>query len=143
MNQKTWIIVANASCARVFRCDSITSLVEIESFVHPESRLHGRDLASDRSGSTTESSRTGYSSLSQPQSPKENAIEAFAKQVADFLEKARTTGEVEKIHLASGPSFLGLLRHTMSNPLTSIIDKTVDKDITHLKPEEIKDYFFI
>jgi len=142
MDQKLWIVVANASCVRVFNCKTIHKFEEIRTFVHPESRLHERDLKSDRSGSTLESYRSGYSSLAQPSSQKEVELEIFSKEVAEFLADAQSHGEVERIHLASSPSFLGALRHSLNGQVNAIVDKTVTKDLTHLKPEALTPYFF-
>jgi len=143
MDKKTWIVTANSSCARIFECETVNNWNEIETFIHPQSRLHDRDLASDRAGATSELSGKGRYSMTQPQSPKEIEIHIFAKQVVQFLELARSRGEVDRIFLAASPSFLGLLRNEMGNSLLNIVEKSVDKDISHMKPEMMKDYFFV
>ncbi|MES9844878.1 MAG: host attachment protein, partial [Candidatus Sedimenticola sp. 6PFRAG5] len=46
-----WIVVADTSRARIFSADKpASSLVEIQTLAHPESRLHEGDLVSDKAG---------------------------------------------------------------------------------------------
>ncbi|MBA3603708.1 MAG: host attachment protein [Parachlamydiaceae bacterium] len=44
----TWIVVANSATARVFELEKSGNIKEIETLVHAQSRLHGRDLTTDR-----------------------------------------------------------------------------------------------
>lgn len=144
MDKKTWVVAANSTQARVFECETIHKWTEIETLVHTQSRLQNRDLASDRPGGMSqESVGKNRSSMGQPQSPKEIEIKNFAKQLARYLELARSQGKVERLFIAASPTFLGHLRSEMTPSLLQINDKTVDKDITLSKPEQMKEYFFI
>ncbi len=140
MKKQSWIVVANSTIARVFKLEKL-KLTELECLIHPESRLKQQDLVSDKAGRTNESMFPSRSAMEQENSPKKVEAILFAKQIAEHLDLARTRGQIEKIFLAATPSFLGLLRQEMTNLTVKLVEAEVDKDITHLKPDDIKNYF--
>ena len=101
--------------------------------------MHNKDLTSDKPGATFDGS--GRYSMGKSHTLKEAEVEAFAKKVADHLDHARASGEIERIFIAANPGFLGLLRGSLTHPCESIVEKSVDKDITNMKPDEIRGYF--
>ncbi|MGA8164402.1 MAG: host attachment protein [Waddliaceae bacterium] len=140
MKKETWVIVANNSQARLFKLDRL-NLVEIEAFIHPEGRLHERDLTADEPGVYHPRVGEGKYAMGQQHSPKKNEAILFAKKLGDFLENARGRGDIERLFIAASPGFLGLLRQEMTHHTSQLIAAEVDKDITHLKPEDIRGYF--
>ena len=69
--------------------------------------------------------------------PKQHEFAVFAKELADFLEAARNKGYFERLYIAAGPVLLGLLRRSLHPSTVKLINGETDKDITHLKPNEI------
>ena len=138
MTKETWIVVANSAIARFFRLDKL-QLIEVETFVNPQGRMHNKDLASDKPGAAFDGS-SRYP-MTKSHSLKETEVESFAKKVADHLDHARASGEINRVFIAANPGFLGLIRGSMTHPSESIVEKSVDKDITSLKPDEILGYF--
>lgn len=138
MTKDTWILVANSAVARFFRLDKL-QLIELETFVNPLGRMHNKDLASDRPGATFDGS--ARYPMTKSHSIKEAEVEAFAKKVADHIDHARASGQIDRVFLAANPGFLGLIRGSMTHPSEMIVEKSVDKDITSLKPDEILEYF--
>jgi protein required for attachment to host cells len=137
MKKGTWLVVANSSFARIFKLEKKESLVEIESFEHPESRLHERDLVSDKPGRGFESIGQARHNLEQSSSQKQQESIAFAKQLSNYLEEARNKGEYERLYLAASPTLLGLLRQSLHPTTAKLLKGEVDKDMTHMKPAEI------
>jgi len=73
---KIWVLAADSSRARLLATDSpIGELQELENFDFPESRLHGRDIRTDRPGRAFDNtgqgrtaSRSAYGKLALPAS---------------------------------------------------------------------------
>jgi len=141
MKRETWVIVADNAYARVFKLEKNRTLKEIETLVHPESRLHERDLVSDRPGRTFESNTVARRSLGQQTPPKKQEAINFAKLVSDYLDTATSNGVIERIYLAASPSFLGLLRQSLNKNTIQLIASEINKEITHLDISEIETFF--
>jgi protein required for attachment to host cells len=137
MKKETWLIVANSSIARIFKVHRKEALVEIETLVHPESRLHNRDLVSDRPGRTSDSVGFSRHAIEPTVDPQHQECIEFAREIARYLEKGRTQGIFDKLYIAAGPSQLGLLRQTIHAQTLNLVAGEVNKDMTHMKPEEI------
>lgn len=145
MKKDVWVVVSNSACARIFKAESAQSLVEVDTLLHPESRLHSKDLGSDRPGRQFESSaQSGARHSIEPKTtPQDVEIKEFAKQLAHHLNSAAAQDKVKKIYLAATPSFLGILRKNLSESTTQVIVEEINKDITHLKPSEILNHFMV
>ena len=141
MEKETWIVVADDAYARIFRLDKFRQLEEIETLVHPESRLKEQDLVSDRPGRTFESNTVARRSLGQTISPKKQEAINFAKLVAHHLNEAASKGKCVKFYLAASPSFLGLLRPEFHKNTLKMIEAEINKELTHLDKKEICNFF--
>lgn len=134
MNSTTWIVVADASRARVFS----TNLTEknkpwqfVHSMTHPESRITDGKLMSDRPGrSQSSSAHGGRSGLESVTPPKEVEFEHFAHELAKYLEHGQKTNLFGRLMLVAPPHFLGLLKKTLHTSVSKLIAGTVDKDFT-------------
>lgn len=141
MEREAWIVVADDAYARIFRLDKNHGMEEVETLVHPESRLKESDLVSDRPGRTFESNTVARRSLGKTISPKKQEAITFAKFVGNYLNEAADSGRCVKIYLAASPSFLGLLRPELSKHTTKLIENEINKEITHLDKKEIREFF--
>lgn len=137
MTKNTWLVVANASIARIFRVPTIKSLIEVEVLKHPESRLHTRDLVTDKPGRGFESRGTARHNLDQQTSPKEQEYLVFAKDICNYLDIVRNNGEIDRLYIAAGPNLLGLIRQNLHPTTAKLVQGELDKDMTHMSPEEI------
>lgn len=137
MRTKTYLIVANTSVARIFKVEKVGTITEIKTLVHPESRLHNRDLVSDKPGRAFESVGPQRHAVEPFTSPKQQEFSIFAKDIAHYLEAERSQGNYDRLYLAASPTLLGLLRQTLNAATRKLVSGEVDKDITHMKPEEI------
>ena len=123
--QKTWVLVADRSRARIFAIQTPKGeLHELEDLVHPEARAHERDLTSDRPGRSSDRHALGTTN-----SARDQQAAAFAREIALRLDEARTQGSLERLVLVCAPDLLGLLRKALSAPLGKLVIRTVDKNL--------------
>ncbi len=133
-----WIVVADASNARVLaREKKFSALQEVETLTHPESRLHRRDLASDRPGRLDESYSATSSEAEEPTDPKVREAQVFAREVAHVLERGRNGHRYEELILVAEPKFLGLLRKALDDETRERVAHEVTKNVTREPLEAI------
>jgi len=133
-----WILAADSTEARLFTRDKkYGPLVERQDWLHPESRAPGRDLEDDRQGSTFSSQGHDRSANQKPTEPKTREAQAFAHELAQFLDTARAQGEFQALSIVAEPSFLGLLRERLDDGTRGLVDREVDKNLTRRSPETI------
>lgn len=129
----TWIMVANASQAKLFSNKGPNKGLElIKEFEHPESREKAADLVSDRIGNYA-----GSGSYAQPTSPKEHEAERFAQEIAQELEHGRVNNAYEKLVMVTSAHFMGLLNNRISAQVRNRISESINKDYTHLPVKEL------
>ena len=141
MDDRTWIVVANSAQARVLRPGSKgRGVEEVKTLTHPESRLHERDIVTDKEGRTFNSCGPGRHAMSADTATKKHEAQRFCRELAGEIEQARTSGQFDSLILVAAPAFLGELRKTLSAPCVRLIVAEVDKDVAHLPPREIETF---
>jgi protein required for attachment to host cells len=139
MTDRYWILVANASHAKLYShlgyADSIMTL--LRDCTHPESRQKNDELVTDRPG-YMQSAGNGHSSRRRDESPKEHEASLFAKMLADELLHGRTTMQYERLILIAPPEFMGELRHYLDKATAQCVVQHTEKDYTHWDQEEIQ-----
>lgn len=125
-----WVLVANASEARLFEAEKIGEAMQcVKEFSHPESREKGSNLASDRPGHY-QSKGTGHGALAERTDPKDYEADRFAGELAGELEKGRTSNAFRHLVLVATPRFYGLLNGHLSDQAKSMIKANIQKDFT-------------
>jgi protein required for attachment to host cells len=133
----TWIVVANASQARVFANHGPKKgLSLLKEFSHPESREKALQLVSDRPGHN-QSHGNGHGSYVPASDPKQQEADRFALQIAKELELGRSSNGYEKLIVVASPSFLGLLNSKLSNHVRSRVTQSIEKDYTRATEREL------
>jgi protein required for attachment to host cells len=129
----TWIMVANASHAKLFRNEGPKKGLQlVKELLHPESREKAAELVSDRIGNFA-----GSGSYAQPTEPKEHEAERFALEIAHELEHGRVNNAYEKLILVTSAHFMGLLNGRLSQQVRNRISESINKDYTHLPVKEL------
>jgi len=146
----TWVVVADAARARIFRVEgmdverglarrpvpaSSTVLVEIKDILHPESRSHEIELASDAPGMSSVANMQSKFGMDEKVSPKEEEGVRFAKEVADFLKMQGAN--YDQLYLIAPPHFLGLIRPNLDKAIISKLVMEIDKDLSRHSAEDI------
>jgi protein required for attachment to host cells len=140
MKKEIWVLVANSSNAKIYKVERNQNFIELEVLEHQESRQKDSDLVSSKPGRQFDSLGMGRHAYQQKTSPKLQEYETFARQISNHLDEAREKGKFGKLYLAANPSFLGILRSFMSGHTQALIAGEIDKDLTQIKPQEIREH---
>jgi protein required for attachment to host cells len=133
-----WVVAADSAKARIFsRSKRFSPMEELQTLVHPESRLQRQDLVSDRPGVVHESRTPGESSNEEPTDPKVAEAQVFARDLAARLREARLAGDYSALILVADPKFLGLLRKSIDDDTRKCIEHEVSKNVTREAIERI------
>ena len=137
MKDASWLLVANGSTANLYRVEKKTKLVRIESFEHPESRLHNQDLVSDKPGRDFESVGNARHAYTPHISPKGQEVIDFARQLVAHLEEGRINESFDRLYLVASPNMLGIMRQHLTPPTLKLIQGEADKDLTQVPHDRL------
>lgn len=139
----TWVVAADNERARFFSVKpGKRKLIEIDDLVHPEARIHERDLISDKPGRSCDSVGGGRHSMEQKTDIKKHDAQVFADLIAKKLEQARNNHDFQHLVLIAPPTFLGLLRNQLSDQCTKLVKQSFDKELTLSDISTITDVVF-
>jgi protein required for attachment to host cells len=136
MEKRTWILVADASRARLFRGDR-GKYAMIEEFEHPESRASVRELVSDANGRKPGGGYGHRPGVAPHTDPKDVEADKFAHLLAIHLEKGLHAQAYEALVLVAPPRFLGELKGQLTDQVQKRLTKSIQKDLTGMTPHEI------
>lgn len=131
---KEWILLANASRARLYRRETNKGLLtELEDFVHPGARQMDRDAAGDRAGHVEtghgESGR-GSTQLESRTDFREKAHEQFARELANHIDAALLQHQCKSWVLIASNPFLGALKAHLSQNAKKALRSSVASDLS-------------
>lgn len=133
----TWILVANASCARLFINNGPNKGLKIvREFQHQASREKASDLVSDRPGHFN-SGGNGRGAYVATIDPKRNEAEHFAHELAKTLEQGRTSNIYQRLILVAPPAFMGAINSHIGSHVRTLISDSIEKDYTKTSEKEI------
>jgi protein required for attachment to host cells len=149
-----WILIADASRARLFRDDSPTKpFALVDSLDHPQSRARVRDLMADANGRKPAGMARGGGAAVSPAGSSSarpgvvpdtdaKAVEAekFARTLAARLEQGLREHAYERLVVAAPPHFLGLLKPLLSHEVKRRLEVFLNKDLTHHERPEIESH---
>ncbi|MEW6677186.1 MAG: host attachment protein [Pseudomonadota bacterium] len=131
----TWIMVANASQAKLFANKGPNKGLEfVKEFLHPQSRAKTSTLVSDRSGSN---SGPGHGAFVQATDPKHHEAERFAQEVARELDEGRIKNAYDRLILVASAPFMGLVNTRLSGQVRSKVSESIDRDYTRLPVKDL------
>jgi protein required for attachment to host cells len=134
MHGKKWILVADASRARLLQWET-EHFLEIADFTHPEGHLRNQDLVSDQPG--RKGAGFDRPGLDYGKSPKEVELERFALRLADILKHGLDHQLYEELLLVCPPHFLGCLRKVLDKQVLHTITVALDRDFTDLNRADL------
>lgn len=134
----TWIVVSNASRARVFSVNGeLPAWTLVRELSHPESRAKGIELSSKEPGRMKQSAGQGRPAMDAVTPLKEVEAEHFAQELAHLLDKEFDHQAYSQLLLVAPPHFLGLLRKRLNGKLTKHLLASIDKDLTAIEAREL------
>jgi len=135
------IVVADSSRCKLYVQELRNGeLSEKASLVHTDSRLHDRDISSDRPGSDHGSAGQGRHPMPSRTDPVEHQMDTFAHDIAGRLDAGRTNGEFSHLVLVAPPAFLGTLRNSLNNELGKLVAGEVNKSLVKHSADEVREY---
>lgn len=137
---KNWLVVANASRARVLEeTDKPGVYAHVADLVHPQSRQKGTDLAGDRPGHVpgVASHGSGSSAYDPRTAPREREHDRFALELAGSLNDGIAAGRCAGLVLVASNPFLGYLKEHLNDQAHKVILRTVAADYTALDDREL------
>jgi len=129
----TWIMVANASQAKLFAHKGPRQGLElVKSFLHPESREKTSNLVSDRSGAGP-----GHGAFVQATDPKHHEAERFAQEMARELDQGRLKNAYDRLVLVASAPFMGMMNHRLNGQVRQKVSTSIDRDYTRLPVKDL------
>ena len=137
---KNWLVVANASKARVLEESGTPgTYAHIADLAHPQSRQKGIDLADDRPGHIPGVSAhgTGSSAYDPRSDPREREHDRFARELAAVLNAGIASGRCAGLVLVASNPFLGHLKEHLDARANALLLRSVAADYTSLDEREL------
>jgi protein required for attachment to host cells len=135
----TWVMVADAAQARFFVSEGGQLRLNDEaSLDDPTAHVRSHDLVSDRPGRTMESVGGAHHAEEPRVDPHRAAKAAFAKRVADFVEKSAIADKFDDLVMVAPPQMLGDLRNALGRHAAARLVGTAPKDLTKIPAAELK-----
>ena len=137
---RTWILVADASRARIFSHDKKSGYRMVQAFTHPESRVKRMDLMADDRGRKSmgvAGGGYGHPAAEPDTDPKEVEHEKFARELGGELERGLNEHLFEELVVVAPPHFLGLVKGSMPEQVQKRLVDTLSKDFAQLDGEEL------
>lgn len=126
----TWILVANASLARLYEhLGPNKGLKLVKELIHPESRLKNSELVTDRPGAMA-SAGNGQGSKRPQTLPKAHEAKVFAQELARELYHGRTQNAFGRAIVFAPPNFMGMLNSVIDAPTAQLVTDRFEKDYT-------------
>ncbi|MFW5730757.1 MAG: host attachment protein [Desulfonatronovibrionaceae bacterium] len=137
-----WILAADSGRARIFTTSRKDVLErETHSVVHPEGRQAGKDIIQDRPGRSINPSKGKSRVTFEPSSdPRKHEVRKFAADVAEIINQGALDNKYQGLYILAPPEFLGMLRNELEPAAEKRIRAEMDKNVTRLKKEEIREH---
>jgi protein required for attachment to host cells len=137
---KNWLVVANASRARVLEeSEKAGVYVHVADMVHLQSRQKGTDLAGDRPGHVpgVAAHGTGSSAYDPRTDAREREHDRFAREVATAVNDGIAAGRCAGLVLVASNPFLGHLKEHLSEQANKALLRSVAADYTAFNEREL------
>lgn len=138
MTTETLVLVAESAHARLFAAHRSSPWELLQSFEHPRSAAHGRDIVTDRPGRVQQSISDGSRSAADVKtSPHDVEADRFARQLAAALEETVVARHPHRIVLVAPPRFLGHLRGVLGKSVRSLVGASLDQDLSAVADRDL------
>ena len=133
-----WILIANASRARLLMREAGCPLVVIDSFDHPQSRSMSSELGDDKAGREKTDRSFGGAAYEPRLDPKDREHLRFARELADYLEGQARQGHLRSLAIYASSPFLGDLKAQLGTATAHLVSATHDLDLTSVGLVELE-----
>ncbi|ATB30859.1 host attachment protein [Melittangium boletus] len=137
MADALWILVANASRARLFSTDERAEKWDLrEELFHEESRQRSVDLLNQPENPNAGTLRKP-SAENEPNGRQSLEHDRFARQLAERLERGLNDRAYERLVIAAPPEFLGRLRKVISQRVHQHLMMDLRADYSNIPAQEL------
>ena len=135
-----WVVVADEYQSIFYaREKKHSSLQKFLTLKNETARQKVGDILADSGGRSFDSHGQGrHTMTNEKDDPKSHISVAFAKKVAQRLQKGRHGNEFERLIIIAAPHFLGVLRAAMETAGVQA-EHSIDKDLTALDADAIQE----
>lgn len=137
-----WVLVADGSRARFFRGKSPNAeLEEFRDLVNEDARVQEQELTSDKPGRFHDDQgehQPGAPRSSTESSAREQSIDDFANDIADFLDHESSQEEFTHLAVIAEPKLLGRLRKSVASQTSKKILEEITKNLTKSDEKTIR-----
>ncbi|MBU8898743.1 host attachment protein [Corallococcus sp. H22C18031201] len=139
-DETLWILVANASRARLFATDAKGSedWRLIDEFQHEESRAKTEELL-NQPDNPNAGTLHGPPPENEPNGRRELEHARFARELSTYLDRGHDRHAFDKLVIAAPPEFLGRVRRLLSTRVRQRVLLDVDADYSSLPARELPD----
>jgi protein required for attachment to host cells len=141
MDQLTWVLVADASAAKIYGIHKTRLLNQdqprkeelklLSEHTHAESRKKESELVSDKQG------YYGSGNFCERTDPKKHEEDRFALELAKILNHGHSTNSYRDLILIAPPAFMGMLNQHLTDTVKNTVSLTIEKDYMHEKENEL------
>jgi protein required for attachment to host cells len=132
-----WILIANATHARLVQQESGARVQVLKAFSHSRGRSKASELVDDRAGHETTVHAFGGTSYQPRTDPRKKERGRFARELADDLERQAQLGSFESLEVFASSPFLGELKAELGPATARLLSETRDVDLTSVGPAEL------
>jgi protein required for attachment to host cells len=133
-----WVLVADASRARLFEARGEDPWRLIREFDHPEARLTGRELRAIEPG-REQSPAAGHDLAIEKTPLPDREDERFAGELAEALKDGLNQHAFTEAAIVAPPEFLGRLRARLDRQVVQRVRRSLAKDYTGSPPAEVQE----
>lgn len=134
-----WILVANASQARLLQKEPGAPLVVLQAFHHPASRQHSSTLGDDKAGREKSDRSFGGAAYEPRVDAQSKEHLHFAHELAEALEQGTREGRYANVQVFASSPFLGEIRQALEDGTRRHLAGMHDVDLTALGLAEIEE----
>jgi len=133
-----WILIANASQARLLQQEQGGRMQVLKALEHPASRLHSSALGDDKAGRELSGHGFGGAAFEPRMDAQFKEHLRFARELADELEAGAREGRYGTLAIFASSPFLGELKHALHDGTSGLVTATRDVDLTSVGLAEIE-----
>lgn len=130
-----WILIANATRARLLARERGEPMAVVRNFFHPHNRSRATHLV-EYGAHEIQDSGSGGSFLQLDAKRREH--ERFARELAAHLERAAEQGAYRSLAVLASSPLLGELKEELGEAAAKLLTVTHDVDLTAVGPAELE-----
>lgn len=132
-----WILIANATHARLLQRRSSERVEELKTFEHPQSRTKTTEVMNDRAGHTSGDRTFGGKTLQPHVDLRQKEHLRFARELAGYLEREALQGTFDSLEVFASSPFLGHLKAELGSATVRLLAGTHSVDLVAVGKAEL------